>query len=53
MDRVLELLEELNEAKAALEEAEECGDLEERMELAFRVHELEILHAKACEAELA
>lgn len=41
IDPVIDLMNELDEAKAELEELEECGDLEDRFEAAQKVADLE------------
>jgi hypothetical protein len=41
MDRWIELLREISEAQCELEELNECGDLEERLEAAQRLQDLE------------
>lgn len=46
MDRLIELLSEIEEAKCELEEINECGDLEERLEAAQRVEDLEAQHLR-------
>ena len=43
-DRLLELLSEIDDAKCELEELNECGTLEERLECALRIEELEAEH---------
>lgn len=40
-DDLIELQNEINDAKAELEELNECGDLEDRLEAAFHLEELE------------
>lgn len=40
IDEVLDIMAELDEAKAELEELEECGDLEERLEAAQKVEDI-------------
>ena len=47
MDKLLELAGELEEARVDLEEANECGDLDERLQMALKVSELEELLFKA------
>ena len=47
MDKLLELVGELEEARVDLEEANECGDLDERLKMALKVSELEELLFKA------
>ncbi len=44
MDRLIELLNEIAEAEAELEELNECGDLEERLEAALRLDDLKAKH---------
>lgn len=44
-NRIDQAIEDLEEAQATLEELNECGDLEERMDAAFEVD--------ACERRLA
>lgn len=44
MDRVLELLQEIDDAECELEELNECGDLEERLEAAQKVEDLKREH---------
>jgi hypothetical protein len=44
VDRLIELLNEIAEAEAELEELNECGDLEERLEAALRLDDLKAKH---------
>lgn len=44
MDRLIELLREIDDAKLELEELNECGDLEDRLEAAQRLEDLKIEH---------
>jgi len=44
MDRLIQLLNEIKEAEAELEELEECGDLEDRLEAAMRLEDLKAEH---------
>lgn len=47
MDRLIELMNELQDAEVELEEANECGTLEERLEAAQKVADLRIAHTEA------
>ena len=47
MDRLIELLNELQDAEVDLEEANEFGTLEERLEAAQKVEELRAEHLMA------
>ncbi len=47
MDRLIELLNELQEAEVELEEANECGTLEDRLEAAQKVEDLRNEHLRA------
>tara|TARA_B110000263_G_C15058523_1_gene396287 strand:+ start:474 stop:641 length:168 start_codon:yes stop_codon:yes gene_type:complete len=51
MDRLIELLDEIEEAKTELEELNESGDLESRLEAATRVEDLEAEHFREAERE--
>lgn len=44
MDRLIELLNELQDAEVELEEANECGTLEDRFEAAQKVEDLRLAH---------
>lgn len=44
MDRLIELLEEIDDAECELEEINECGDLEDRLEAALRLEDLKAEH---------
>lgn len=46
MDRLIELLNEIAEAEAELEELNECGDLEDRLEAAQRLEDLKAEHLR-------
>lgn len=39
-DRAIELLDEIYDVECQLEDAEECGDLEERLELTMLLYDL-------------
>jgi len=47
VDRLIELINELQDAEVELEEANECGTLEERLEAAQKVEDLRAEHFKA------
>lgn len=46
-DRLLELISEIQDCEAELEELNECGDLEDRMECLIRLETLQAAHFKA------
>lgn len=46
LDKLLDLLHEIEAAEVELEELEECGDLEERLEAAQRLEDLRAEHFK-------
>lgn len=43
-DRLIELLDEIADCETELDEAMECGDLEEQLECAFRLEDLKREH---------
>ena len=45
-DRVLELLDEIADLECALEEANECGDLEDRLSLAQELEDKRAEHLR-------
>lgn len=47
MDRLIELLNELQDAEIELEEANECGTLEEQLEASQKVEDLRAAHFRA------
>lgn len=46
-DKVLDLITEIQDLEAELEEMNECGDLEDRMECAIRLEAAKAAHFKA------
>lgn len=46
-DRLLDLINQIQDCETELEELEECGCLEERMDCALRLEELKATHFKA------
>lgn len=47
-DRLVDVLAEIDDATVELEEANESGDLEDRMEAALKLEELKAAHFRAC-----
>lgn len=47
MDLLMDLMNELRDAEVELEEANECGTMEERLEAAQKVEDLRTAHFKA------
>jgi hypothetical protein len=45
-DRLIELINEIQDCRCELEELDECGDLEGRMERALKLADLEQEHFK-------
>lgn len=43
LDEILDCMKDLEDARVRLEEANESGDLEERLEAAQDVHDLEVM----------
>lgn len=50
-DRVIELINEIQDCRCELEELNECGDLEDIMECQLRLEDLEREHFKLTMAE--
>jgi len=46
MDKLIELMNEISDAECELEELNECGTLEERLEIAQKIEELKISYFK-------
>ena len=51
MDKVLDLLHEIEDAEVRFEELEECGDLEERLEAAQELEDVRAEHFRECGRE--
>lgn len=50
-DKILDLISEIQDLEAELEEINECGDLEDRLDLAMRLEEKKAEHLKAVMVE--
>ena len=50
-DKLIDLLNAIDDAKCELEELNECGTLEERLEVSLRIEELKAQHFRAKMAE--